>query len=243
MKQLIAGNWKMNLVSEQVVALVEQIQPSSHADVLICPAFPYLSLARHILTGSSILLGAQDCHDKEKGAYTGDVSPLMLHDIGCDSVILGHSERRQYHQEKDELIHEKAQTVISVGLVPMICIGETDEENKKGLTEEILSRQIKNSIPNGLTGQGFVLAYEPVWAIGTGRTPTLEEIAKVHSFIRKELGSKSESAGDIRILYGGSVNGDNASEILHCKNVDGVLVGGASLKAEEFNKIVAGVRV
>lgn len=240
MKQLIAGNWKMNLVTNQVIQLIEQIKHHAKADILICPAFPYLSLAKHILTGSPLHLGAQDCHEKENGAYTGNVSASMIKDMGCTYVILGHSERRQFHHETNALVCEKAVMALSHGLTPIICIGETDEENQSGKTEEVLRKQIAESLAGTQTGADIVLAYEPVWAIGTGRTPSLKDIENVHNFIRKELSKKVADAGDIRILYGGSVKGDNASEILHCQNVNGVLVGGASLKADEFNKIIEG---
>lgn len=242
MKQLIVGNWKMNLVSQQVIDLIEHIQPSDKAEIVVCPAFPYLSLARHVLTGSPILLGAQDCHPKEQGAYTGNVSAAMLKDMGCSYAIIGHSECRQYHQETNRLVQEKAQAALSLDLKPIICIGETDEENQNGRTEQVLTKQIQDSIPDNQTGDELVIAYEPVWAIGTGRTPTYEEIEKVHAFIRAELRKRVKDPSGVQILYGGSVKGDNADKILHCPDVNGVLVGGASLKAEEFNRIIQGAK-
>ncbi len=238
MKQLIAGNWKMNLNAAQTVDLIEHLKAEDAADVVICPPFPYLSLARHLLVGSPIQLGAQDCQAAASGAYTGDVSAAMLVDMGCTYVILGHSERRQGHKETSELVLAKAVAAVGQGLNVIICIGETDEENKAGATEKVLLGQLKESIPQGLSARNLVIAYEPVWAIGTGRTASNEEIVAAHAFIRAQLKGLCEDPEHVKILYGGSVNAKNAAEILGLANMGGVLVGGASLKADDFNTII-----
>lgn len=240
MKQLIAGNWKMNLNTEQSVRLIRELKVPDHsADVVVCPSFPYLASVKHLLIGSQIKLGAQDCHSETSGAYTGDVSAVMLKDIGCDYVIIGHSERRHGHDESNAIVCCKTAAAIGQGLKVILCIGETDEQNKAGITNEILSSQLVESIPQGATSQNIIIAYEPVWAIGTGRTASNEEIIKTHAFIRQELATICIHSEQMPILYGGSVNAKNAQEILSLPEVNGVLVGGASLKADDFNQIIS----
>lgn len=236
MKQLIVGNWKMNLNRGDIKELVKAIVLHENADVVVCPAFPYLDYAKHRIGTEEIKIGAQDCHEEASGAFTGDVSAQMLVDVGCSYVIVGHSERRQQHQESNYQVLQKAQAALAHSLVPIICIGESDEDNRAGKTEEVLAQQIADSIPRG--SFELVVAYEPIWAIGTGRTPTTQDIKRVHKFIRAELAKKSPLSKSIPILYGGSVNDKNAASILSLENVNGVLVGGASLKAESFNQII-----
>lgn len=241
MKQLIAGNWKMNLTAAKAVDLVEHLVVKGPApDVVVCPPFPYLSLIKNILVNSPIALGAQDCSGHLSGAFTGDVSVSMLQDVGCTYVIVGHSERRQGQGETSQVVHLKARSVAAQGLCAIICVGETDQENQAGLTEGVLKAQLQESIPSDLNHQNLVVAYEPVWAIGTGRVASGDEIVAAHRFIRGQLQTLGFDADKIRILYGGSVNGKNAADILALENVNGVLVGGASLKADEFNQIIRG---
>lgn len=240
MKQLIAGNWKMNLNTQQVVSLIQGLKASDQsADVVACPPSPYLSIAKHLFVGSHIHLGGQDCHTELSGAFTGDVSAAMLKDLGCSYVIIGHSERRHGHNETDTVVHQKATAAIGQGLKVILCIGETDDQNKAGKTNEVLASQLLESIPQGVTHNNLVIAYEPVWAIGTGRTASNDEIVQTHAYIREKLKAICEHSEQIRILYGGSVNAKNAQEILALPNVNGVLVGGASLKADDFNQIIS----
>lgn len=232
MKKQIVANWKMNTARAQAVALVNALkakagQGSPHFDLVICPPFVWLADCASLVAGSAMGLGAQDCHAAEKGAYTGDISAPMLKELGCSYVILGHSERRQHHQESSILVKEKATQAIKNGLVPIICVGEVEAERAIGQQEVIVARQLDQSIPD--TGR-FYIAYEPVWAIGTGKPPSLEDIRIMHDFIRNRI----DPSRGVAILYGGSVKVSNAREILATKNVDGVLVGGASLDAEEF---------
>ena len=192
-----------------------------------------------LASGSALLVGAQDCHAKPQGAHTGDISVSMLKNAGATHVILGHSERRTDHGETDDLVRAKAQTVVDAGLVAIVCIGETEAEHDSGKTLAVIGSQIDGSLPMGATAANLVVAYEPVWAIGTGRTPTLAEIAEVHSFLRGRLrGLIGEEAEGVRILYGGSVKPSNAADIFAVPHVDGALVGGASLKAADFGAIV-----
>ncbi len=240
-KKLIVGNWKMNGTQEfardLAADLAEKwyVTPSDH-QIVICPPFPYLSITLNRLFGTEIACGAQDCSIQEKGAYTGEVSAFMLKDIGCNFVIVGHSERRQYHHVTSELVRQKAEIAFKADLIPIICIGETLSDREGQRTLEILEEQLKESMP--LSDQDFTIAYEPVWAIGTGKTATSKEVLEVHAFIRSWLQKNRKKAADTPILYGGSVNEQNAKEILSLENVDGVLVGGASLKAESFWQII-----
>lgn len=236
MKKLIAGNWKMNgsraFARNLIAGIGEGMTPDIMAacDLLVCPPFPYLGSLTERAAG--IALGAQDCSVYEDGAYTGDVSAGMLNDIGCTYVILGHSERRQYFGETDASVRAKAARANAAGLVTIICVGETDAQREQGIQEQIVSTQLKGSLPDGYDDTNTVIAYEPVWAIGTGKTATTDDVAAMHAFIRAQL--KNDN---IRILYGGSMKPANAAEILAAPNVDGGLIGGASLKAGDFLSI------
>lgn len=244
-KTLIAGNWKMNGLSEDGQALAKGVALEAKkaarkdCEFLICPPFTLLGLAKKAIKGSRVMLGAQDCHFAEKGAHTGDISPVMLKDAGCQYVIVGHSERRTDHYESDELVQKKAAAAIAAGLKVIICIGETEAERDAGKTIDICTAQINGSVPECSTAQNTVIAYEPVWAIGTGRTPTTEEVEDVHAAIRKVIGKKlgRANANKMRILYGGSMKPSNAKELLALPDVDGGLIGGASLKVADFMAI------
>lgn len=240
-RKLAAGNWKMNGLKADLheVSALLTAHPAPKCDVLLCPPATLLA-AMSMTAGGQISIGGQDCHAAVSGAHTGDVSAQMLADSGAHYVILGHSERRADHGETDEIVRAKAEAAKSAGLTAVICVGETEGERDAGATLEIIGRQLAGSTPDGATGGDTVIAYEPVWAIGTGRTPTLEQIAEVHDFLREQLIERFGSEGDaIRLLYGGSVKPSNASEIFAVSNVDGALVGGASLKAADFGAIIA----
>jgi triosephosphate isomerase len=245
-KPLIAGNWKMNGLAAslaQLKAMKERLaqNPVPEVDVMICPPATLLAQARYALTGSPILLGAQDCHPLPSGAHTGDISAEMLADAGASAIIVGHSERRTDHGETDALINAKARAAYRAGLTAIICVGETDEERKAGDTLEVVRRELQGSLPNEARAANTVIAYEPVWAIGSGVTPNPAEVAELHGFIRGELGrllGQGEANG-LRILYGGSVKPANAGELLFAPDVDGALVGGASLSAADFYAIVS----
>jgi triosephosphate isomerase len=245
MRQLIAGNWKMNGTAsslDELRTLCSAISGKpSRADVLICP--PATLIARAVEAAGSILaIGAQDCSSEQDGAFTGDISAGMLKDSGAKTVIVGHSERRQYHHESSELVARKAAAAQRAGLTAIVCVGEKEHERDAGNALSVCGEQLAGSIPAGATPENTVVAYEPVWAIGTGRTPSAAEIVEVHRHIRacvvKRLGSGGSA---IRILYGGSVKPSNAAEILGLPDVDGALVGGASLKAQEFLAILSAV--
>lgn len=235
MRQLIAGNWKMNglaasLAEVETLARALSAKPA-HCDVLICP--PATLIGRAISRGAAgIQFGGQDCHAEASGAFTGDISAEMLRDAGATAVIVGHSERRQLHGETDAMVAAKAKAAWRAGLMAIICIGETLSEREAGQAEEVCEAQLTGSVPQGSTIANTAIAYEPIWAIGTGKTPTNAEIAAIHAHIRACLGSP------LRILYGGSVKPSNAKEILALPEVGGALVGGASLKATDFVTIV-----
>ena len=236
-KPLIAGNWKMNGIS----ADLGELQAIAAADVrgvdvLVCPPATLLSDAARALKGTSLLLGGQDCHELEKGAYTGDVSAEMLRDAGATFVILGHSERRTYHHENNAHIALKADAAVAAGLIPIICVGETLKQREAGEAMEFVEEQLAGSLPDG--NAALVLAYEPVWAIGTGKVASIADITQMHLFIHQWLQAKHPGHAAIRVLYGGSVKASNASEIFAVPHVDGALVGGASLKAAAFLPIV-----
>lgn len=238
-RPLIAGNWKMNGLRDTGVALVEGLigvmgAGGAQCDVLVCPPATLLSSVGDAIGDGAVALGAQDCHFEAEGAHTGDISPAMLVDLGCRFVIVGHSERRMDHGEDDALVRAKAGAARRAGLVPIVCVGETLEEREAGNALEVVSSQIAGSVPEGLSADGVVVAYEPVWAIGTGLTPTVEDIAEVHGRIRADLAPLVDGAAKVRILYGGSLKPGNAREILAVANVDGGLIGGASLNAEDF---------
>lgn len=244
-KTLIAGNWKMNGLLEDGIALAKGVATEAKkaarkdCEFLVCPPFTLLTSVKKAIKGSRVMLGAQDCHFDAKGAHTGDISPVMLKDLGCQYVIVGHSERRTDHHESNELIAKKAAAAINAGLKVIICIGETEAEKDAGKTIDVCAKQIMGSVPEIATAQNTVIAYEPVWAIGTGRTPTAAEVEDVHAAIRKVIGQKlgRANANKMRILYGGSMKPSNAKELLALPDVDGGLIGGASLKVADFMAI------
>jgi triosephosphate isomerase len=241
MRKLAAGNWKMNGLSAQLdeVNALVAAHPAPVCEVLLCPPATLLAPMAAVAAGR-IALGGQDCHPKTSGAHTGDISAAMLVDAGASHVILGHSERRADHGETDALVRAKAEAAITAGLVAIICVGETEAERDAGATLGVIGTQLAGSVPESATPANTVIAYEPVWAIGTGRTPTLPEIAEVHADLRARLTDRfGPAARDFRLLYGGSVKPSNAAEIFALPNVDGALVGGASLKAADFGAIVA----
>ena len=241
MKKLAAGNWKMNgtRASLAEVAALLAAHPAPACEMLLCPPATLIAQMTGAAKGSALRVGAQDCHAKPQGAHTGDISVAMLKDAGATHVILGHSERRTDHGETDTQVRAKAEAVVEAGLIAIVCIGETESDRDSGKTLAVIGSQIDGSIPMGATAANLVVAYEPVWAIGTGRTPTLAEIAEVHSFLRGRLrGLIGQEAEGVRILYGGSVKPSNATDIFAVPHVDGALVGGASLKAADFGAIV-----
>lgn len=241
-RKLIAGNWKMNCLLSDGVALAGGIAKevdgigSTGVDFLVCPPFTLLSSVKTALGSSKVCLGAQDCHFNVKGAHTGDTSPEMLKDIGCSYVLLGHSERRADHGESNELINKKSLSAYAQGIKAVICIGETESQRDAGKTIEVCTSQILGSVPTTATSENTVIAYEPVWAIGTGKTPTSADVQEVHLACRKVLAELlgENIASKMQILYGGSVKPSNAKEFLSLPDVDGALIGGASLKVEDF---------
>jgi len=242
--KIVAGNWKMNTSLEEAKALaseiVSKINPTE-TEVVICPPFPYLEPIRQLISGTSIRLGAQNCAAQKNGAFTGEVSASMLASLGVQYVILGHSERRSLFGENDEVIASKLSLALENGLKVIFCCGETLQERESGLLEEVLKRQIRFGIPLGHSGLAsrLVVAYEPVWAIGTGQTASPDQAEQAHEFIRTLLVEQfPEEGADISILYGGSCNPSNAAELFARKNIDGGLIGGASLKAADFMQIV-----
>ena len=242
MRPLIAGNWKMNGTGDslaEIAALAGWARKNDpHADLLICPPFTLISRAAGV-AGGAVAIGGQNCHAQMSGAFTGDVSAEMLRDAGASAVIAGHSERRRYHGETDAMVAAKAEAAWRARLLAIICIGETEEEHDAGRTETVVAAQLERSLPASARGSTAAIAYEPIWAIGSGRTPGLDEIARMHELIRAGLDRRfGEDGSRMRILYGGSVKPENAGPILALPNVNGALVGGASLRAEEFLGIV-----
>ncbi|QHQ34939.1 triose-phosphate isomerase [Algicella marina] len=239
-RKIAAGNWKMNgsLASTAMVEALAKAFPAPECEVIVCPPFPLIPALVNL--NSPFTIGAQDCHFSESGAHTGDVSPQLLKEIGCGAVILGHSERRADHGETSALVARKVTATQNAGLTAIVCVGETEADRDGGRTLKVVEGQLAGSLPDGTDPDALVIAYEPVWAIGTGRTPVNDEIAEVHAAIRDTLEARFGGQGkEIRILYGGSVKPGNASEIFAIANVDGGLVGGASLTAEDFGPIVA----
>lgn len=243
---LLAGNWKMYKTVTEAVEFVRGLKEAlagvQGVEVAVCPPFTALYAVARELEGSNIVLGAQNMHRAEEGAYTGEISPVMLKEIGCRYVILGHSERRQYFGESDEDVNAKVKAALKHGLVPIVCVGERLEEREAGHTERVVGAQVRRSLA-GLSGTelaGLVVAYEPVWAIGTGRTASPEDAQQVNAFIRCLLAGMGgqEAARQVRIQYGGSVKPENAAELLGQPDIDGALVGGASLKVDSFAAIV-----
>ncbi|MFT5438404.1 MAG: triosephosphate isomerase [Alphaproteobacteria bacterium] len=243
-RPLIAGNWKMNGLRAGAIALatgiVDTYEDGGEAacDVLVCPPFLHLQAVSGAIEGSAVFLGGQDCHDADSGAHTGDVSAAMLRDVGCRYCIVGHSERRADHGEDDAVVRAKAAAVHREGLIAIICVGETLAEREGGTTLEIVESQLRGSVPEGATAENTIVAYEPVWAIGTGLTPSLEQVGEVHDDIRSVLADIVGQSENVRILYGGSMNPGNARDILALANVNGGLVGGASLKIDDFSAII-----
>jgi triosephosphate isomerase len=245
-RPLIAGNWKMNGLRASAAEFEAMLAGASgvagKADLLVCPPATLMaSFAEKARASKGLAVGAQDCHPKPSGAHTGDLSAEMLADAGATAIIVGHSERRADHGESDALVRQKAEAAWRAGLVAIVCIGETQHQRDAGQTLGICGGQLRGSLPEGATAGNLVVAYEPVWAIGTGLTPTAADVEQVHGFIRDFLESKFGGEGArIRILYGGSVKPSNARELMAVANVNGALVGGASLKAADFLAIVAG---
>lgn len=244
---LIAGNWKMNGVAaslDEVRRLAELLAAGGapRGTVCICPPATLLAAMSELAAPAGIVTGGQDCHPAQKGAHTGDISANMLADAGAQYVIVGHSERRTDHGESDEVVRQKALAALAAGLVPIICVGETRAEREAGRADAVVSGQLAGSIPEEAAGQTIVVAYEPVWAIGTGLTPTIDDIAQMHDSIRRQLAERFGERGEgTRILYGGSMKPTNAHEILRIGNVNGGLVGGASLLANDFHAIISAV--
>jgi triosephosphate isomerase len=240
---MIAGNWKMNTTVGEATELAKtmrgELDKVSNVDKVICPPFVSLASVGELIKGSSIKLGAQNLYFAEKGAYTGEISPLMLADL-CEFVIIGHSERRQYFNETGGVVNKKVVAALQIGLKPILCIGERLEENEAGKTEEVVTEQLSASLAGIEDLDSLIIAYEPVWAIGTGKAATGEQANKTISFIRQNIAKlySDKIAQDIRILYGGSVTSTNAAEFMQQPEIDGALVGGASLKATEFFSIV-----
>ena len=244
-RKLVAGNWKMNMLHEDGLALAREIAHRAVAaqraagehlrcELLICPPATLLAVLGEAIAGSNVLLGGQDCHAAAKGAHTGDLSAEMLKDAGCSHVIVGHSERRGDHGESDEAVRAKAAAARRAGLVAVICVGESEAERLAGQALAVVGRQLAGSIPPDMGAADLVIAYEPVWAIGTGRTATTADVAEMHAHIRRRLAASTADPAGIRILYGGSVKPGNAGELLAIADVDGALVGGASLVAGDF---------
>lgn len=241
-RKLAAGNWKMNGTQASLADLraIADAHPDAAVDLLICPPATLLGRAADCISGSTLMLGGQDCHAAASGAHTGDISAAMLLDAGARAVILGHSERRSDHGETSDLVRAKASAAQQAGLISLICLGETLTERETDQTLDIIGNQLSASLPDNTTGENTVIAYEPVWAIGTGRVPDTGQIGAVHDFIRARLEQRfgGDIAGAIRLLYGGSVKPDNAAAIFAVPNVDGALVGGASLSQPDFSPIV-----
>jgi triosephosphate isomerase (TIM) len=247
-KPIVAGNWKMNKTVADAVALVNSMKAELSAiegvDVVLCPPFTALVAVGQAVAGTRVDLGAQNMHAEKSGAYTGEVAADMIRELGCHYVILGHSERRQYFKETDEIVNQKAKAALAAGLRPIVCVGELLEHREAGQTEKVVETQVRGSLA-GLSPKDLVttvVAYEPVWAIGTGKTATPAQAQEVHAFIRKVLKSLADEsvAQSVRIQYGGSVKASNAKELFHQPDIDGGLIGGASLESRSFIDIVKG---
>jgi triosephosphate isomerase (TIM) len=246
-RPLVAGNWKMNGLRRSIGELRTILQGGRETgeglDLMVCPPATLLIEFAAAAAGSPVSIAAQDCHPEPLGAFTGDLSAEMIADAGASAIIVGHSERRMLHQETDELVRKKASAAHRAGLAAIVCLGETRAQREARETIAVVSKQLDGSLPEQATAANLILAYEPVWAIGSGLTPTPDDVAEVHEFLRTRLLSRyGAAAGSMRILYGGSVKPSNARELLAVSNVDGALVGGASLKGEEFLAIAAAYR-
>ncbi len=242
MRKLIAGNWKMHGLKQEGLALAKALsdkltQQNAAFDMLICPPATLIDSVASTIDNNALLLGGQDCHSEQTGAYTGNIAAPMLKDLSCQYVLVGHSERRQLQKEDNALIKAKATAGLSAGLIVVLCVGETLDQREAGLAEKTVAEQINGSLPDDANADTLVIAYEPVWAIGTGRTASAKDIADMHKFIAGQVASLAVNDRPVRLLYGGSVKPDNAREILSTPHVDGVLVGGASLDADSFWQI------
>jgi triosephosphate isomerase (TIM) len=247
-KKIVAGNWKMNKTFEESKVLMNELKSklnkdtASKVEVVICPPFLCIPAAKDIFAGTEIMYGAQNIHNKDDGAFTGEISASMLNAIGCEYVILGHSERRQYFNETNHLINFKVLKALEKGVKPILCVGETLEQREQGIEKKVVDEQITLCLKDvcAMDTENLVIAYEPVWAIGTGKTASPEQAEEMHVEIRKSLENlyNATVAGRTRILYGGSMNDKNAKELLSMKNIDGGLIGGASLKADSFITII-----
>jgi len=238
-RPLVAGNWKMNGLRRSTAELEKIIAGAKglagRVELMVCPSATLLTAFAEVARGTGVAIGGQDCHAETAGAFTGDISAEMLKDAGATAVIVGHSERRTLHRETDADVRAKALAAWRAGLTAIVCIGETRAEREARRTLDVLGRQLDGSLPDGATAGNLVVAYEPVWAIGTGLTPTAADVAGAHAFVRGKIGERHGTVGEaVRVLYGGSVKPSNARELMAVANVDGALVGGASLKAEDF---------
>lgn len=242
-RKIAAGNWKMNGTAAELIeiAALARAHPDPDCEILICPPATLLHRMSEAAHGTAIRMGGQDCHAAVSGAHTGDIAAAMLADAGASAVILGHSERRSDHGETDDRIRAKASTAFEAGLQAIICVGETETQRDAANTLDVISTQMAHAVPDASTGENTVIAYEPVWAIGTGRVPARDQIGEVHELIRTRLNNRfgAEIGRSVRILYGGSVKPSNAVEIFGVPNVDGALVGGASLRADDFSNIIS----
>lgn len=244
MQQYIVGNWKMNGTKAEAKKLANgflnliQEAPRPLPKIILCPSYPYLVPVIDILKDSPIQVGAQDAHAEQSGAFTGDVSAYQLADIGCTHVIIGHSEHRHYHKEGSLLIRQKVEMAIKAGLFPILCIGESEEERTSGKAPYVIAEQLASDLPQEFTPHDLLIAYEPLWAIGTGRIPSLKEIDGILGLIKHELATRLSGGAVIPTLYGGSVNAKNAPDLLNLPHLDGLLVGGVSLKLEEFWQVI-----
>ncbi|MGI6538525.1 MAG: triose-phosphate isomerase [Caldicoprobacterales bacterium] len=244
-KPIIAGNWKMNKTANEAVEMIKELAPlvkDSDVEVVICAPYTALQAAKEAAAGTNIRIGAQNMHWEENGAFTGEVSPIMLRDMGIEYVIIGHSERREYFAETDETVNKKVHSALAHNLIPIICVGETLEQREQGITNTLVENQTREAL-KGLSAEEIktcVIAYEPIWAIGTGKTATCEDANEVIGIIRKTIAeiAGQEAAEAIRIQYGGSMKPENAAELMAMPEIDGGLVGGASLNAKDFSKIV-----
>ena len=240
MRQLIAGNWKMNATTAEAAALVRAVRGgAARCDLLVCPPATQLVAVAAALAGSSVMAGGQDCHAEPCGAHTGDIAASMLADAGAGWVIVGHSERRAEHGETDGMVRQKAVAAHGAGLMPIVCVGETEGQRGSGQAMGVIGAQLAGSLPDGFAG---VVAYEPIWAIGTGKSATEADVEAMHAFVRAELVRRLPDGGAVRILYGGSVKPSNAAALLALPDVGGALVGGASLVAADFLAIAAAAR-
>lgn len=243
-RPLVAGNWKMHGSRDSIAGLLQALlgAPGDAVDVAVCPTFVHIDQVVGLCAGSPIRVGAQDCSHVAEGAYTGEVAAAMLAEAGCEWVIIGHSERRSYHAESDALVAAKVSAALASGLKPIVCVGETREQREAGDAEAIVASQLRGALEGQKTLAGLVIAYEPVWAIGTGLTASPEQAQGMHALIRSELATLGKAAAETRILYGGSVKPGNAAELFAQPDIDGALVGGAALKAEDFLAIIAAAK-